>query len=170
MALTNCRECGTQVSTSAKTCPSCGIARPGEPKWVPWASGGLFVLIALSMFSCMNTTSDNSSPPRERQQVAERPTRTPSATIGTQIDAVINGRGSDWVRAGAPLRAATAREIAARLASSRGWGDTEQINASAFLVGCLNSATEGGPSNVATEMAVIELAATCMVMRDNGGL
>jgi len=30
MAMTSCRECGQSVSTSAKTCPSCGIAYPGR--------------------------------------------------------------------------------------------------------------------------------------------
>src|SRR2546426_4174285 len=28
MALTQCRECGTQVSTEAPTCPHCGVPRP----------------------------------------------------------------------------------------------------------------------------------------------
>jgi hypothetical protein len=28
MALTTCRECGEQISTEAKTCPSCGIKSP----------------------------------------------------------------------------------------------------------------------------------------------
>ena len=28
MALANCKECGKQVSTSAKACPSCGVPSP----------------------------------------------------------------------------------------------------------------------------------------------
>jgi hypothetical protein len=30
MALTVCRECGEQISTEAKTCPSCGIKSPAR--------------------------------------------------------------------------------------------------------------------------------------------
>lgn len=29
MALVNCKECGQQVSTTAKTCPHCGVENPG---------------------------------------------------------------------------------------------------------------------------------------------
>lgn len=29
MAMTKCKECGTEVSSSAKTCPQCGISNPG---------------------------------------------------------------------------------------------------------------------------------------------
>lgn len=29
MALTECRECGKEVSTEARACPNCGIPRPG---------------------------------------------------------------------------------------------------------------------------------------------
>ena len=31
MALTTCRECGKEVSDSAKTCPHCGVDAPGNP-------------------------------------------------------------------------------------------------------------------------------------------
>ncbi len=30
MAMTKCRECGLDVSADAKTCPKCGIERPGK--------------------------------------------------------------------------------------------------------------------------------------------
>lgn len=33
MALTDCRECGNEVSTQAENCPHCGVARPGS--WHP---------------------------------------------------------------------------------------------------------------------------------------
>ena len=32
MALASCKECGKKVSTSAKTCPSCGIPSPTKKK------------------------------------------------------------------------------------------------------------------------------------------
>jgi hypothetical protein len=33
MALVPCRECGTQVSTQAFSCPHCGAPRPSEAVW-----------------------------------------------------------------------------------------------------------------------------------------
>jgi hypothetical protein len=30
MAMGKCRECGTEVSTTAKTCPKCGVAKPAR--------------------------------------------------------------------------------------------------------------------------------------------
>jgi hypothetical protein len=33
MSLSNCRECGAQVSTSAKSCPHCGTPKPTTPGW-----------------------------------------------------------------------------------------------------------------------------------------
>lgn len=35
MALTNCRECGNQVSTLAVACPHCGAPQPGAPPQMP---------------------------------------------------------------------------------------------------------------------------------------
>lgn len=32
MALTECRECGDQVSTEAPTCPNCGVPKPGAER------------------------------------------------------------------------------------------------------------------------------------------
>jgi RNA polymerase subunit RPABC4/transcription elongation factor Spt4 len=32
MAMSNCKECGKQVSTTAKTCPNCGAPKPTEKK------------------------------------------------------------------------------------------------------------------------------------------
>lgn len=40
MALGNCRECGKEVSTEAKTCPSCGVDKP-----IKKSSGGKWLII-----------------------------------------------------------------------------------------------------------------------------
>ncbi len=32
MAMSNCKECGKQVSTTATTCPNCGASEPTEKK------------------------------------------------------------------------------------------------------------------------------------------
>jgi len=52
MALKPCRECGAEVSTSAKSCPSCGVSSPARK---PLGLGALllvFILgaVALNMF------------------------------------------------------------------------------------------------------------------------
>lgn len=47
MALTKCRECGSSVSTSAKSCPSCGIRKPGKKP------GGFATAIALIIILLM---------------------------------------------------------------------------------------------------------------------
>ena len=30
MAMSTCKECGSEVSTLAKTCPGCGVSNPGQ--------------------------------------------------------------------------------------------------------------------------------------------
>ncbi len=34
MALVGCRECGKEVSSSAKRCPKCGIKNPAPGTWL----------------------------------------------------------------------------------------------------------------------------------------
>lgn len=50
MALKKCRECGREVSSQAKTCPSCGVSYPGLNK-IEVVSGValLFLLFAVSI-------------------------------------------------------------------------------------------------------------------------
>ncbi|WP_051219408.1 DUF4875 domain-containing protein [Oceanobacter kriegii] len=45
MAMTKCKECKKEVSSKAKTCPHCGIKKPGEK--LSDAIGGLIVLIVI---------------------------------------------------------------------------------------------------------------------------
>ena len=72
MALRNCRECGNQVSSSAKKCPHCGIKRPyrktlgdlkmkkwGDlPKWQRYLAVLLFGYIAVMMVTGYNTREE----------------------------------------------------------------------------------------------------------------
>jgi hypothetical protein len=47
MAMTNCKECGTEISTTAKACPKCGAVVPKKRIW-PWIVGvpvGLFAVL-----------------------------------------------------------------------------------------------------------------------------
>jgi RNA polymerase subunit RPABC4/transcription elongation factor Spt4 len=46
MAMRKCRECGSAVSSRAKSCPSCGVKRPGGGlSKTMWVMIGLLVLI-----------------------------------------------------------------------------------------------------------------------------
>jgi hypothetical protein len=60
MAMTTCRECGHQISTTAKTCPSCGAERAAK---APIKTGlavftalgfGLVALIVARVVASMN--------------------------------------------------------------------------------------------------------------------
>ncbi|MDR3409669.1 MAG: zinc ribbon domain-containing protein [Formivibrio sp.] len=51
MALQKCRECGTEVSSEAKSCPKCGIAKPVKPKsQLPKVIAWIFGLSFLGIF------------------------------------------------------------------------------------------------------------------------
>ena len=60
MTLKPCRECGAPVSTSAKTCPSCGIGKPvktgGIARWVLVGFGALVVAVAVNSPSTSTTS------------------------------------------------------------------------------------------------------------------
>lgn len=51
MAMEPCRECGTEVSTEAETCPSCGVQYPTEESgkrylfWQFWAVVSAIVIV-----------------------------------------------------------------------------------------------------------------------------
>jgi uncharacterized membrane protein YvbJ len=75
MALAKCKECGKKVSTSAKTCPSCGVPSPtkkekkaethlGIKKGSPEGNAiGIIIMIAfwgIVIFAILNTNSCSS--------------------------------------------------------------------------------------------------------------
>lgn len=45
MALVKCKECGSEVSTSAKACPKCGAKPPKKTSRVTWVFLGLLVFV-----------------------------------------------------------------------------------------------------------------------------
>lgn len=63
MAMKPCRECGHEVSTSAKTCPNCGVRHPAGSKGAVLGCLGLLVLVGMCSFlmdDTMTTTSTSS--------------------------------------------------------------------------------------------------------------
>ena len=55
MALTNCKECGAEVSTKAEACPKCGAKRPKSTSIGTWIIGGIFLVI---LIKCTFTKQD----------------------------------------------------------------------------------------------------------------
>lgn len=47
MALRDCFECRTKISTSAKTCPKCGATQPIPTRPTVWIIGGLFAVVVI---------------------------------------------------------------------------------------------------------------------------
>ncbi len=48
MALKSCRECGNQISSSARACPMCGKRSSGILRLFKWACGGvIFIILAI---------------------------------------------------------------------------------------------------------------------------
>ncbi|XYS41428.1 hypothetical protein ACSUAE_15820 [Acinetobacter baumannii] len=50
MALTNCKECGAQVSTQAKNCPSCG-AKVKKRSLLKWIFLGFVILFIIGIIA-----------------------------------------------------------------------------------------------------------------------
>lgn len=66
MALLTCKDCGTQVSTSAKACPKCGAKIP-KTKWWLWVP-----LAVVFVFFVIGATSG----PKDTVELAEMETAT----------------------------------------------------------------------------------------------
>lgn len=164
MALTKCRECGAQVSDAAKQCPMCGIPNPGQPQWAGCGALVLLAFIGIAFVSCLGAGTNRTA--EQYGGVSSAPSTRQIDSVSADVDRLILGSGRDWNSASPTLRTAVTREMAARFAARRGWSNEQQINNAAFLLGCLNSTTEGG--GVTDEMQVSELAATCIVMQDAG--
>ncbi|MCH7338182.1 FmdB family zinc ribbon protein [Acinetobacter higginsii] len=61
MALINCKECGGQVSTQAKACPSCGAKVKKPTSVVTWIFLGFVVFgVLAALFGSGGSTSENS--------------------------------------------------------------------------------------------------------------
>jgi hypothetical protein len=59
MALVKCKECGEQVSTSAKSCPKCGAKLPKKTSLITWL---VLILFGVVVFNVAYTPSRTASP------------------------------------------------------------------------------------------------------------
>lgn len=56
-----CKECGSQVASGAKACPSCGAKPPAKTSALTWILAGIFAIAIINAFVSAGKTSD--SPP-----------------------------------------------------------------------------------------------------------
>ena len=71
MALTACKECGSEISTTAKACPKCGARVPKENSAVPVVAlvlVGAFVLVAI--LGMLGSRSEPSAKVLDRRAIA----------------------------------------------------------------------------------------------------
>ena len=87
MSLQPCPECGAQVSTLAKSCPSCGGPPPQEPRAPiskkPWIVFGLIVVLAVALGLARNAPPEKSAEadtPAAASAAASAPPAPPSPT------------------------------------------------------------------------------------------
>ena len=66
MAMTECRECGEEVSSKAKSCPHCGVKNPGKKKQkgITWGPGCLIIIGLFVVFGILNRNEDYNPPVR----------------------------------------------------------------------------------------------------------
>jgi RNA polymerase subunit RPABC4/transcription elongation factor Spt4 len=62
MALVKCKECGEQVSTSAKACPKCGAKPPKKTSVLTWIVLVIVIFVVYSAFQSSTSTKPSSSP------------------------------------------------------------------------------------------------------------
>lgn len=90
MALVKCRECGSQVSNKAETCPSCGVTIKAKPTQY---GCGTLILIGVVIFIWVGVFTDN-SPPSGSSQVSSSETKAKPAPCTT--DACIADEYMSW--------------------------------------------------------------------------
>lgn len=69
MALINCKECGSQISDKAKTCPQCGAAQPKKTSRLTWMVAIFFALFAImSIFFGSKDNARQTGPQNSAEQ------------------------------------------------------------------------------------------------------
>lgn len=78
MALIKCKECGSEVSSKAATCPKCGARVAPEPMGCGRLIGiSLLVVIIVLVFSSLSSNNSSNSSSSPAQVVASTPESTP---------------------------------------------------------------------------------------------
>lgn len=83
MALVKCKECGSEVSNSAKTCPKCGAPMPKKTSFFTWVVGAFLVAFFYGMIS--NSVEDKpQKTPEQLQQEKEDKAKNYKALLGAK--------------------------------------------------------------------------------------
>jgi hypothetical protein len=94
MALIKCRECGREVSSSAKSCPQCGAKLPKKTSFVTWAVLIFFVFVGYAVIRAPSmkapAESASSGPPRSGESPA--PVLKPQWETSTSVDKMTGKR------------------------------------------------------------------------------
>lgn len=62
MGIINCRKCGKEVSSEAKSCPHCGVNKPApESKFRHYLKLGIGAVLVISMVKCISGQEENKS-------------------------------------------------------------------------------------------------------------
>jgi hypothetical protein len=89
MALVKCKECGEQVSTSAKSCPKCGAKPPKKTSMITWAVGFFLVCAVYAAVRAPSSTT-NSAPSSSTSSSAlasvAAPPERPQWAVQTSVD------------------------------------------------------------------------------------
>lgn len=89
MALIKCAECGHQISTDAKACPSCGAKPPKRTSLLTWALGGLFAIGVIGAVANSGRSNNEATPakalsPEEAKQAEARKLQEAGALHGAR--------------------------------------------------------------------------------------
>ncbi len=84
MAMGKCRECGTEVSDQAKTCPKCGVDQPVKKKTslFTWIIAIIFGLIVYGAFSTDSPSTPAASAPPPPPKYTEKE----QAALSTKLE------------------------------------------------------------------------------------
>lgn len=74
MALTKCKDCGREISDTARACPHCGAPPPKKTSLFTWVVGGLFALVLTQCVMRQAGREDRqvSKPALTPEQIAQR--------------------------------------------------------------------------------------------------
>lgn len=100
MALAKCKECGREVSTEAKICPSCGVANPTTRPGMSKGAGCLLAFLLLIILGAIvnsasdhaaSTSSSSLNADLQRSAAETPPAVVPPETRAAQIAAAGSG-------------------------------------------------------------------------------
>lgn len=94
MALVKCKECGSEVSTKAKTCPKCGAKAPKKTSLFTWLVAVIVVVVMFNSFSSDPSSTSTTTANSNGSDDAEAPPAAPEWTTFESSDEMTGKRSS----------------------------------------------------------------------------